>query len=383
MNTRILNKERCTGILSIGLTIGLAGQLAIPSSAFAATAEIKAASCSAANVQSAVNSATTGTTVLIPAGDCNWNGAQVTAPAGITLRGAGKDLTIIRRSGTVPDTTYLISLNCSNGQSAVVSDLTLAGNGNTSIKDKGLGLMKGCVDFKVFNAKFTKFGGAGIEIDGAIAQRGVIFNSEFISNNKVGAGYGVAILADGSWPALNLGSQNAVYLENNNFQGNTTNLASNDSARFVFRYNKVVATDSTKDFAMLNARGLSSAPHGSRSWEIYNNQFSASLTAGSARTAIGIKGGDGVAFNNTMTSNIARPIELDVDGFSCGKYPGQDQIRNAYFWNNTSNTYPSGIANNCPSSVSLGRDYFTVAKPGYTPYTYPHPLRTEIGRAHV
>ncbi|MDO9193263.1 MAG: hypothetical protein Q7U12_10230, partial [Undibacterium sp.] len=285
MNKRIFNKETCTGILSVSLTIGLASQVAIPLTASAASVEIKAASCSAANVQSAVNSAASGTTVLIPAGDCSWNGSQVTVPAGINLRGAGKDLTIIRRAGTVPDTTYLISLNCSNGQSAVLSDLTLAGNGNTNINDKGLGLMQGCVDFKVFNAKFTKFGGAGIEIDGAIAQRGVIFNSEFIANNRIGAGYGVAILADGSWPALNLGTQNAVYLENNNFQGNTTNVASNDSARFVFRYNKVVATDSTKDFAMVNARGLSSAPHGSRSWEIYNNQFSASLTAGSARTA--------------------------------------------------------------------------------------------------
>ncbi len=348
----------------------------LASATLAATVGVNATSCSAIAVQTAVNSATSGMIVQIPAGDCNWGTAQVTVPAGLTLQGAGKDITIIRRSGVVTDALHLVKFDCSNGKNAIFSDMTLVGNGNTSISDKGLGLMNGCVDFKVSNAKFTKFGSAGIAIDGSITERGVIFNSEFVANTKTGAGYGVMILADGSWPALDLGSKNAVFIEDSSFQGNTTNLSANDSGRFVFRFNKVVVSDIGKNFSMVQVNGKSSAPHGARSWEIYNNQFSTSLTSGSARTAIGISGGDGVAFNNTMTTTIARPIELDVDGFTCGTYPGPDQVRSAYFWNNTKNTYANGIANNCTSSISLGRDYFTSAKPGYVAYSYPHPLRT-------
>jgi hypothetical protein len=185
------------------------------------------------------------------------------------------------------------------------------------------------------------------------------------------------VYGGGTWPTLALGSANAVYAEDNYFSGNRHNLASNNASRYVFRHNTVIATDAVKDFAMTDAHGKSSSPRGSRSWEIYENTYSATLTSGRERTAIGMRGGDGVAFNNTMTSNIAYPIELQVEGFTCGAYPGPDQIRSAYFWNNSTNGLVNGIVNDCPASIQNGRDVFTVSKPGYVPYTYPHPLRDE------
>ena len=317
-------------------------------------------------------------TVNIPVGDCNWGTQQVTAPAGLYLHGAGKSSTTIHRTGTVAAAQALITLDCSNGKVASLSDLALVGNGNTSIDDKGLALTGGCIDFKISNAKFSKFSVAGLEVHGGEAQRGVIFNSDFVDNVKDSQGYGVVIYGDGSWPTLELGSQNAVFIEDSSFTGNSHNISSYNSARYVFRHNKVVVTDTGKNFSMVETRGKGALPRGTRSWEIYSNDFATNLTSGMARTAIGISAGDGVAYSNTISASIARSIELDVEGFSCGTYPGADQIRSANFWSNTPGKYPNGIANNCTSSLALGRDYFTSQRSAYTAYIYPHPLRTAV-----
>jgi hypothetical protein len=79
-----------------------------------------------------------------------------------------------------------------------------------------------------------------------------------------------------------------------------------------------------------------------------------------------------VIFNNTISSDIARPVVLELEGSNCRTYPVQVQTRQAWIWNNNGT-----ISNDCSSSIQLGRDYFTIAKDGYTPYAYPHPLRTQ------
>jgi hypothetical protein len=66
-----------------------------------------------------------------------------------------------------------------------------------------------------------------------------------------------------------------------------------------------------------------------------------------------------------------------------GVYSGDSEP--AYIWNNTGNKLPIGISdfapNQCPTTnassayIVSGRDYFIdVAKPGYSKFTYPHPL---------
>ncbi|MFZ3228868.1 MAG: fibronectin type III domain-containing protein [Pseudobdellovibrio sp.] len=343
---------------------------------------INASSCSYAAVASAVASATAGTTVKIPAGDCNWGAQQLNVPGGVYLEGAGQDITIIRRVGSVSNTAYLVAYNCSNGKQAIFSKMTLIGNGNGSIQDKGLGLLNGCVDFKISNSKFANFIFSAIYVGDAAGQRGVIFKNNFINNfsaDLMNLGYGVVVYGGAAWPALDLGSKNAVFIEDNYFSGNRHNVASNNGSVYVFRFNKVVGQDPAKDFAMTDSHGVSSSPRGSRSYEIYNNDYSTNISGGLQRSAIGIRGGDGVIFNNTATASISRTIELMTEGFSCGVYAGPDQIRSLYIWNNTSNSQngytTNGIDNTCPSSIGLNRDYFLSAKPGYTPFTYPHPLR--------
>jgi hypothetical protein len=296
-----------------------------------------AASCEFSDVQYAVRAAGMGATVQIPAGDCNWGTQQLNILAGTYLRGSGQDLTIIRRDGDVPNTRYLVAYNCSNHRQAIFSDMTLVGNGNGEIQDKGLGLLNGCQDFKVFNSTFKDFIFSAVYVGDAPHQRGVIYKNNFIDNfssSLMNLGYGVVVYGGGAWPPLELGTENAVFVEDNYFSGNRHNIASNNGSVYVFRHNKVVGQDPAKDFAMTDAHGLSSSPRGSRSFEIYDNIYETNISSGLQRTAIGIRGGDGVIFNNTISSTISRGIELMPEGFHCGAYPGRDQIRSVYIWNN-------------------------------------------------
>ncbi|CAN5450694.1 hypothetical protein BH11PSE11_BH11PSE11_35630 [soil metagenome] len=345
-------------------------------------AVVTAADCSYRAVVDAVNLAGPGTTVNIPPGHCNWGIAQLVVPAGVNLQGAGRDRTFIYRVGFAPNTSYVIKFDCSNGRKVVFSGISLVGNGIGLIQDKGLGLLNGCVDFKVSESRFSKFSFSGVYVGDSAKQRGVIFNNEFIENFGVelmNLGYGVVVFGGGVWPALELGSQNAVFVEDNYFAGNRHSIASNNGSVYVFRHNSVVGEDAAKDFAMTDVHGYSTSPVGSRSYEIYDNKYTTNFSSGFQRTAIGIRGGDGVIFNNTATTRIKRTVELNAEGFTCGAYPGPGQIRTLYIWNNSSNPGNdqslNGILNNCETSIALNRDYFMTPMPGYKAFTYPHPMR--------
>lgn len=54
-----------------------------------------------------------------------------------------------------------------------------------------------------------------------------------------------------------------------------------------------------------------------------------------------------------------------------------------YAWNNTINGSTATISNGGYSTIVIGRDYFNAAKSGYTPYTYPHPLRGALSAPTV
>lgn len=341
------------------------------------SSRIVAASCEFLAVQVAAASASAGQTVFIPKGTCDWGANQLTVPAGITIKGAGRDLTILRRTASVPVNTYLIKFDCWNGKRATLLDMTLEGAMISNSEDRGLGLINGCVDFKVGDAKFTKFTFAGVEVRGSSRQRGVIYRSQFINNYNPqlrNLGYGVVVLGDGSWPALDLGSENAVFLENNYMSGNRHHIASNNGARYVFRYNAAEATDLTKDYPQVDAHGLSSSPQGTRSWEVYGNSFTARLTGtAKAYAGVGMRGGDGIINNNSFAKNIAKPIVLQLEyGAICGSSYMLNQIRQAYIWANVN----GAVTSLCSLSIAQDKEYFNIAKPNYKAYTYPHPLRT-------
>lgn len=354
--------------------------MAVLSSGVSLAAEpvFPAQSCSFAHVTAAASQAIASgvpSLVTIPVGTCDWGSNELVLPGGVSLKGGGKFLTVIRGSAVSND--VLVTMDCSNGKTARFSDVMLVGKANYAVWDGGLALKGGCKDFKVSKARFQDFIYYGVGVWGDA--RGVIYQNEFARNYRANpsgpnVGYGVVVYGDGTWPALSLGTANAVFVESNYFIANRHHIASNNGSRYVFRNNTAVTTSDVRDFAAVDSHGKGSSPRGSRSWEIYNNTFSTSLncTNHKATTMIGIRGGDGVAYGNTITNPSTVMNMIDLQTFEVAPpYPAPDQMRSGYFWNNS----PTSLFNGSASHFVLGRDYFLAAKPGYAPYPYPHPLR--------
>ena len=139
---------------------------------------------------------------------------------------------------------------------------------------------------------------------------------------------------------------------------------------------------------------------GSRSFEVYENR---NLLGWNGR-AFFICGGDGVVFNSVLAfpsgtafqlvdyrSNVDLCIQCgDPIDLQCASkinypadYPMEDQIREAYFWNNTLNGNPVKpevtTTNYTPLFIHEERHYYNYPKPGYTPLAYPHPFITDCG----
>jgi hypothetical protein len=199
-----------------------------------------------------------------------------------------------------------------------------------------------------------------------------------------------------------------------------------DNSRAVLRY-------CTLNNASLGFHGQETSVWGARHWEIYNNTFHYS-TSGIAYGGesyplnmndwIGIRGGTGVITNNAM-DNIPFKFGIFLTIYSINRtdsipcqtgYPAAHQTGQGwsavstasyghpvvskdgtgavpdpiYIWNNTGTEIknpsyvgldqftPDQCGNNEKIGTFLqeGRDYLVnVARPGWQPYTYPHPLR--------
>lgn len=198
-----------------------------------------------------------------------------------------------------------------------------------------------------------------------------------------------------------------------------------DNSRVVFRNNTI--QDSS-----IGSHGQESSPYGAREWEIYNNTFR--FTSGNPyniQDVFMIRGGSGVIWGNSMEDiaagggyGVGKPgilfcvFSINIPTISCQTaYPAARQVgqgwsasstakygnpvvsddgtgdvtEGVYIWDNTGaeTTDPNFIGLDQPSDqcgdgqlvgnyVQLNRDYFLSAKPGYTPYTYPHPLHAKF-----
>jgi hypothetical protein len=216
---------------------------------------------------------------------------------------------------------------------------------------------------------------------------------------------------------LNLGSDEAVYVEDNTFTMNTgCYYGIGDmyyGSRMVFRYNKVTNAYWQNHATRGTERG------GNLKAEIYNNDFNA--TDSNWTRAIHMRSGTGVIFNNTVRGafsqmqvdnqrsngqNTSAPFGacnggsrwdgnasglsgwpcLDQIGRGPGQYPNQPSVP-LYAWNNGSSigcstggtcTNDRFIIGDGDAHIQSGRDFVnngTTPKPAYTPYAYPHPLQ--------
>jgi len=367
----------------------------------ASAALINARSGLAPDIQTAINSAHTGDTVAIPAGKFYFKG-QVFAPDGIYIKGAGRDLTFLIKSDDLSEWQAMFTIDAKTGRPFKFSGITLVGRldalqGNnrttvvTNVKDQGLVIYGAAKDFQIFDSRFTKFLRAGIELRadaGSVPgeQSGVIYRNEFIDTWHRNLGYGIAINGSvESWHRkVTLGSSNAVFVEDNFCDRNRVCVAASDGANYVARYNTVV--DNYQDAAAFDAHGLTPYwPRGTRSVEIYKNTVINSITRWAGAS---IRGGSGVVWGNSW-SGVFHGVDLTIDPppstHPLTKYPALDQVGNPdglFIWDNVSSgdnvfTRPTPDPHGIDFWLKQNRDYWLTAKPGYVPFTYPHPLRTD------
>lgn len=345
----------------------------------AQAATIQPTGCGNADVQKAVDAAANGDTVRLPA-SCvtTWDGAvSLPGSKGLTLDGNGGSIargglgsgsTLISISPSSTTTTRVTGFSFSDSKQSV-GYFIVVGNGSES-----------SAKFRIDHNNFM-----GIDvlthIRIAAPVYGVIDHNSFTwsTNNEVihNEAYGAASTAGWANDVVP-GSGDALYIEDNTFTNRTSGnpayfwggsaVQGYYGARTVFRYNKV-------EMATVDMHGTPGMV-GARWWEIYENSWYV-VPNGDLDKAIGMRGGSGVIFNNHKTGRIDYKADIvlyeEDDGYPATYQIGRGKNQSsdpAYVWGNDSSmSVGSGSSN-----VQPGRDYILTTKPGYKPYTYPHPL---------
>lgn len=371
---------------------------------------------SQSSTQSAIDRAANGDTINVAFGNHSWASPLVINKA-IHLSGGGS--TIVNAAGSGP----IMVITPDQSGHVEISDFHFTQGGNTGsgryhlIVEPAAGRAVLIHDCQFDNAAF---GFRDIEWR---TNGGVIYNCVFTSVNRQDTS-GIAFKnpqPSSSWQtASTVGTADSdgehnTYLEDCTFKDVYLQaLDLDDNSRTVVRHCKF-------DNSGITSHGWDTSPQGTRQWEIYDNEFV--FTGGgdppnpyplNLNYWFYVRGGTGVMFGNVIPAiqsqywgskgsinltvyNIRRrtsspgcqtsyPAARQF-GFGCDNQ-GRLVSEPVYFWNNSGsgaaniglvNYDPDECGNNQQISnyIRLNRDYFTSAKPGYQPYTYPHPLRAD------
>ena len=330
-------------ILSLFLLITLAAQ----------SQTITAASCNLTDVQTALNSVTSSTTlVTIPSGTCAWTGGITwTVPSGntnLTIQGS----TTVSCTGSPGTSGY----SCSATDSTIIGDAYQSnkalmnftvGSSGTFFRITGLTIQGG----NVASSSYSKYNGV-IEIFNGTSQNmrfdhnhfnfetytpivqatavrifasatGVADHNIFdLSATNTSYQFGVSIdgpindtigQGDGTWANPTVwGTYGPFYIESNIQNGGVINDCDH-AGQFVVRYN-----NSDHASVMVQTHGTKSQGgpiRGCRAYEAYNNYVTGPSVKGSG--AFSSKEGSAMVFNNTLASGFYRFFEACTDR-NCG-----------------------------------------------------------------
>lgn len=348
-----------------------------------------------------------GDTVVLPAGTASWS-TLVVASNSITLQGAGTNSTIIT-STLGPG---LLVTNTTGGNFRLTG-ITFNGGASSTF---------GPVEVIGFNVRVDSCLFTNCALYCFLAQDcyGVCDHSVFketdggaVTRND---NYGGQANGDGSWTNNDLfGTTNFFYYEDDTFVGVAQNGAmdSYGGARWVLRHSLV-----TNDIAVAHGTDSTGRPRGTRAVEIYQNTFGNNV--GSWGAIFETRSGVTVVWSNTTVGFATVENLRNYRSPACGVpgtylpwgicqngtnawdgdtdnngYPALDQCGRGggtlvtgvtpgpIAWPNETNDVDyqwgngTGLTgfNPCAGLFVEGRDYSNnVARPGYTPLVYPHPL---------
>jgi hypothetical protein len=380
---------------------------------------VTAISCSASDVQAAINQTSNGDTVTIPGGSATWKTTvTISNSHQITLDGGGCSITF--SGGT-------LNVTAGNANNTRVTNFTFTGsgtNGNDVIELHTV-TSPPSLTFRFDNNTLN----CGSPSAPATIV-GVYFNGPgLLDHNSFTCSHGadelIHVLGQGAeddsgwWDVITPGGANMIFIEDNTFNdpggAGASAFQSYYGARTVARHNTFTSMQIDQ-----HGGGI-----GSRWWEFYNNNFTDAA-------GICLRAGSGMVYGNTNTGIIHMTQEY-------GTYPAEWQVgqgqevvhgtpsncsnvgppgcTHGYVWNDSLpllNT--DGCAAALPGMIAFERDAYAqgdggngvrtgtyASRPGtctpyqgywatdqntlyqctatntwtsyYTPYTYPHPLQ--------
>jgi len=412
-------------MIRIAKYISFAVWLIALSSAAARAQTINAANCTQSAVQAAINSASPGQTVNVPAGTCSWSGGI--SFTGISLIGAGSSA-----SGTVI-TAGTVTMTKGSTTEARLSGFQFT---NTDVHLNVFGTASNSpfrVDNNYFNMQGSDFqviyyANGGVIDHNTFAGPPVTHNGNQ-GNTSIVDVMGVHPCGGGSCNEWSLpttfgstdtnGTSN-IYFEDNTFSELAVALDGDEGARIVIRHNTFEASGvvfhgtQPDDSTPLTGSGGG----GAREVEIYNNTFEL-LDVNDDNMANGwiwYRGESGVVVDNAMDSantsqfggknDISLGVACNQSGFTTYPVPyqtGQSAVSSSepenppshpvLIYGNSAGPNSNGAAdsafvepiNNDTANgtyqcsdpqdyIKVNRDYYLSDQWNWTPYTYPHPL---------
>ena len=372
---------------------------------------INAASCSQADVSSAILSASNGDTVNIPNGSCSWTSGISTSKE-IVIRAQNytpTDQGTMTRNVTITNNSSspLFSMTSGNSFHVQISGIRFnegSGIGN-HLRFQGSGTKPPLLNDCAFEVKQRN----GTSYDVAVVTwqslGGVEWNSYY---NGLASGASDGIGPNGASRVINsprgwdtastMGMADVGGLFNTYLEDSTAvNVGQfpdvDHHGRAVVRYNTFDGT------IYGQTHGFTSGTLQGRHVEVYNNTFSVTNpNRNHSGRYYWIRAGTFVFTENVVNNaipqeygDISQVIIGDTTGL--GPYPvprqpgfGHNGTTNVsdpiYIWNQTgTRAYSFGFYGGWDANVVQGRDIFVNkgAKPGYAKFTYPHPLRTSGG----
>jgi hypothetical protein len=363
--------------------------------------------------QNAIDRSPPGAGVDLPPGSFNWiQGIRITKP--IHLR--GRDTVIVNSSSSQEG---ILNLSNSRSGSIEISGIRFTRRGGTA---PHIVVQGGGQPALVHDCYFEA--GSGSHCLQWNTNGGVIWNCEFVVNPPADAG-GIQFKnsqSDSAWRtgptigALDRDGRQNTYVEDCKFVSLYLQAMDFDDN------SKTVVRHCTFENAAVGSHGQETSPVGARQWELYENTFV--FTASPSPYPLNlnywffVRGGTGVIWKNVMPDiqsqmwgnkaeikfniyNIRRRGQVPCQT----RYPAARQIgfgsnnggvqvsEPVYLWGNSGGgnyDNPSiedydpdecGRNQHTADYFKKGRDFFTnTARPDYSPYTYPHPLR---GRAPI
>lgn len=286
---------------------------------------INAASCSASDVQNALNAVTSSTTtVKIPAGTCTWSAeVSFTVPSGnasLSILGAGS----LSATGGGDATVFVDNISGTDAALRITTNqpsafLRIAGvtfkEGSGANKDHGFLEIGGSsagtsqnirVDHSHFiytNQNATAALTVG-EIYGVIDHNifDLVLGSEI--NGVVMSYAGAGTFGDESWAApSSFGAGNFMFVETNTFNGGATNDCQH-GGRFVIRHNTL-----NTSAIQTHPTGGAGRSRGCRAWEFYNNTLGASNSS-PQYNAFFLSSGTGVMWGNTANTGYEQFLTI-------------------------------------------------------------------------